>query len=175
MPSLWQRVKPGDRLWVRETWQKHMDYATVEDARRCCENVGSHLGIVCAATPPGSWTPAKWRSPIHMPRWASRLTLIVTATKIERLQEISEFDFFDEGGEKQALKSARCAPQTLYRIGHNKLGEGGSELLSHGGAFGLLFDKLHGPGSWDANPEVVALTFTVHKTNIDSMPKAEAA
>ena len=34
-----------------------------------------------------------------------------------------------------------------------------------------LWNKLHGPESWDANPEVVAITFAVHKANIDSLPK----
>ncbi|MDO8533518.1 MAG: hypothetical protein Q7S17_02090, partial [Xanthobacteraceae bacterium] len=38
-----------------------------------------------------------------------------------------------------------------------------------------LWVKLHSAESWDANPEVVALTFAVHKQNIDAMPKAVAA
>ena len=80
---------------------------------------------------------------MHMPRMDSRLTLIVTATKIERVQEISNEDAEAEG--------VKC-----------------------GEHFKILWCDLYGYDSWDANPEVVALTFIIHKTNIDKMPKLEA-
>ncbi len=33
-----------------------------------------------------------------------------------------------------------------------------------------LWDELYGPGSWDENPQIVALSFTVKKQNIDNLP-----
>ena len=87
------------------------------------------------------WKP--WGPSIHCPRWASRLTLVVTAVKIERLQKISVEDEQAEGLDTTAE------------------------------AFDMVWDHLYGPGSWNANPEVVALTFEVHKKNIDQMGEAD--
>src|SRR5262249_23521302 len=90
-------------------------------------------------------TEPKWRPSIHMPRAASRLTLTVTATKIERLQAISSEDAEAQGG--------RCAMSAWTSVRH----------------FQDLWERLHGADSWRANPEVVALTFTVARENIDRM------
>lgn len=70
--------KPGDRLWVRETWQPYGDLYAYR------------------ATPPfednGNWKPS-----IHMPRAVSRLTLEITNVRVERLQDISVEDAIAEG------------------------------------------------------------------------------
>lgn len=71
---------PGDRLWVREKWRP----AQVSGAAWYAE--------VC-----GDSEHDRWRSPIHMPRWASRLTLEVVSVRVERLQEISDKDAKAEG------------------------------------------------------------------------------
>ena len=70
---------PGDRLWVRETWA-------------CGSGVSPRVEY--AADGPLS---QRRRSPIHMPRWASRITLEVTDVRVQRLQEISEDDAKAEG------------------------------------------------------------------------------
>ena len=44
--------------------------------------------------------------------------------------------------------------------------------ISHRRAFNLIWNSIHGPEAWDANPWVVALTFTVTPQNIDSMEAA---
>lgn len=132
-PSPWQRVKPGDRLWVRESWRQ----GVYEIYFRADGEMGRST---------------RWCPSIHMPRWASRLTLTVTATKIERLQEISEEEARMEGVEGEISFTAQYTTDRHY--------------YSRG--FAKLWDELHGSGSWDANPEVVALTFTVEKRNIDA-------
>lgn len=80
--SIYPRIQPGDRLWVRETWANH---------------AWLH-GPVYRATDPHETD--YWRPSIHMPRWACRLLLDVTHVRAERLQDISEADAIAEGVEE---------------------------------------------------------------------------
>jgi hypothetical protein len=94
----------GSRLWVRETW------CPVDDSE-----LGGAKWIAYRATPkygadePGGWGPdtksdpdrLTWRSPIYMPRSASRLTRLVEDVRVERVQEITEEDAIAEGWEKR--------------------------------------------------------------------------
>jgi len=134
----------GDRLWCREAFS----YDRLDVDR-------------CGILPPWYWADGNpesgdWSRPkpsIHMPRWASRLTLIVTDVRVQRVQSITEADAVEEGvspiSEPDDRKWEHYAP--------------------HGVAFRALWNSLHGPGAWDANPWVCALTFTVHRQNIDQM------
>jgi len=91
--------QPGDRLWVRET------FAIVpRTAYRCSKGVQQVLrpdDDHDAAIYRAGWDRSNggfcWRPSVHMPRWASRITLEVTGVRVERLQEISEADFIAEG------------------------------------------------------------------------------
>lgn len=145
-PTPWQNVKPGDRLWVRETalyWIRNSDNKRVKVAAYAAEGYQLETGE--------RWTPS-----IHMPRWASRLTLHVTATKIERLQSISSADAIAEG----------CGVM-LDHPNPSSTHEPFPAL-----AFRDLWRRLHGPASWDANPDVVAITFKVEQANIREARKA---
>jgi hypothetical protein len=94
--------QPGDRLWVRETWG--------------CDKPKSMVGRAKWEGPPNQdeaevhWKQAEeeigtlhifpskyWRSPIFMPRWASRITLEITNIKVERVQDILPQDILAEG------------------------------------------------------------------------------
>ena len=99
---------PGDRLWVRETWAAHPLDEQEPPQRVLYRADGSNHFFPSTTTmergpinldhaPPGGWQPKRWRPSIHMPRWASRITLEVTRVWIERVQEISEADALDEG------------------------------------------------------------------------------
>ena len=86
---------PGDRLWVRET----CSLMTIEPVAGAVsrslstEEARQRTRFAADGTEPyGRWTPA-----IHMPRWASRLTLEVTGVRVERLNDISEADARAEG------------------------------------------------------------------------------
>lgn len=145
---------PGDRLWVRETWSDddappgEADYqATIAtDANLYPDEIAN----------------IKWKPSIHMPRWASRLTLIVTDVRVQRLQEISEEDAIAEGIEEKEFFGCPC-----WKIYGDTDGTVAPDDPI--ASFASLWDHCHGPGAWDADPWVVATTFTVHRGNIDQM------
>ena len=91
---------PGDRLWVRETWQCGM--AATPSGYGLRVRIGkAELGDVVRYRAEGdNYVPSMpWRSPRFMPRWASRITLEVLSVRVQRVQEISDFDAFQEGVE----------------------------------------------------------------------------
>lgn len=145
----------GDRLWVREAFVIGFD---IDDEMG--RPVGDRKVWFRATEKRLTWHDPDtertldnppWRSPIHMPRWASRLTLTVFDVRVQRLQEISEADAVAEGAMAE-------------------YGEGAA--ISHRRAFNLIWNSLHGPDAWAANPWVAALTFTVQRGNIDKIGRA---
>ena len=76
--------QPGDRLWVRETWQ-------------CGDYFIRHPQIDQVRYRATDAELLHWRPSIHMPRWASRIQLEITGVRVERLQDISEADAISEG------------------------------------------------------------------------------
>lgn len=91
----------GDRLWVRETWrpeQTPRGYGVRYSADHALRDIpGAEADArVHAAVRVAD---GSWRSPLFMPRWASRLLLEVVATRAERLKDIDELDALDEGVE----------------------------------------------------------------------------
>jgi hypothetical protein len=85
--------QPGDRLWIRETF--------------CDLGGGSMPGRVLYKASFDDMTAEMmkqsghgipiWKPSIHIPRWASRITLEIVSVKVERLQDISEEDAIAEG------------------------------------------------------------------------------
>ncbi|MFP5516329.1 MAG: hypothetical protein ACLGJC_25025 [Alphaproteobacteria bacterium] len=142
-----QRFQPRDRLWVRESIERH---AGLVGYRADGTTIGENIGVQ------RDWMWERSAVPsIHMPRWASRLTLVVEGVKVERLQDISEEDAIAEG----------CPAQTDEELA-------GMEAR---GWYRDLWDSLHGTGAWDVNPWVVALTFRVVRSNIDAIEADELA
>ncbi len=150
----------GDRLWVREAWAHDgPDLATVRAAFEDALG-GAGYGPYYRATEPAPDT-LSWRSPIHMPRWASRLTLTVTEIRVQRLQDISEADAIAEG-----LRPVTCAGQRMWDPGPPHGHFGHPQV-----AYRMIWEDIHGPGSWAANPWVAAISFTATPANIDSLPE----
>lgn len=122
---------PGDRLWVRETWMPD-GLMQLDPTIRAAYYKSDGKEYV----DPGTMTPCKWRPSIHMPRWASRLTLEVTGVRVERVQEISEEDALAEG--VQPGGDMRWNPVQAYKA---------------------LWASIHGPSSWESNPFVWVIEF----------------
>ncbi len=176
------RFQPRDRLWVRENWQTGMsgdgpkiayaatpDFVDVNAWDGPDEGVGPSFNYDrCQGAKWHNWLPdvlcndGPWRPSIHMPRWASRLTLAVEGIKVERLQDISEEDAQAEGASQYTSQTKILRPFNPDWKGEYRAG------------FMALWDSLHGPESWDANPLVVALTFRVIRANIDAKEPSHA-
>jgi hypothetical protein len=176
--------QPGDLLWVRETWGAVWPADDPVPLRQCKIEYRADLPPGCTDRP-GEW-PAdegngpevpKWRPSIHMPRWASRITLRITDIRVERLQDVSEHDARAEGCE------ARPFPGPWWQ-GYRDLGDGD---LIHQQAIGetapdwmiepkkmpptpwldrsardgfrSIWMGLHAPGAWDENPWVWVISF----------------
>ncbi|QIK14897.1 morphogenetic protein [Leclercia sp. 29361] len=78
--------KPGDRIWVCETWARYNIDQNSHD-------------LAYRATTPEDWPEGgRWRPAIHMPRWASRILLEITDVRVERLQDITLGDICKEFG-----------------------------------------------------------------------------
>lgn len=132
--------KPGDRLWVRETWAR-------------CEEDGQMMyrADVGSCIHADMWEQGRiegvpryrWRPSIFMPRWASRITLEVTGVRVERLQNISEADAVAES------VTADCP------IGHIPA----HAKAPHTYCYAQLWESINGAGSWDKNPWVWVVEF----------------
>ncbi|HCA35403.1 MAG: hypothetical protein CMM07_17840 [Rhodopirellula sp.] len=138
--------QPGDRLWVRETHHVPGGYLEADLIDEIRNGVSSpeSLGVTYRADAPslkpcdGGWTPS-----IHMPRWASRITLEITNVRVERLKDLSEGDAEKEG----------CAPAFLDEFGN----VGGVPFYRRG--FCKLWREIKGHDSWEANPWVWVIEF----------------
>lgn len=140
--------EPGDQLWVRETWGLFNDLGFCDTT---CAGLVSlpedwHLAYRADHIDPrngdGPHQPF-WRPSVHMPRWASRITLEITGVRVERLQKISEEDAMAEG-------CPLTDPDPFVP------GYGGS---SASGWFSDFWEESHGTGSWDENPWVWVVEF----------------
>jgi len=161
MVTRWQK---GDRLWVRETFC----YGPVDDDPiyyRATDKVQAIVdGDGFAVRNKDGSEKSPWRPGIHMPRWASRLTLTVTDVRVQRLQEISEADCLAEGI-PPITDETYWAPPTPANP---------NLLAIYRGAYMKLWDDINGRGAAEVNPWIVAVTFTVDQRNIDAVEKAAA-
>ena len=158
----------GDRLYVREAFIGPYAYEVNKYPPRDWGNKA--IWFPADGPVPEKHAGQFWhraRPSIHMPRWASRLTLTVTDVLVQRLQDISEADAIAEGIER--LKSGRGFYDPTVSHAAVRFGEWTSTARQ---GFCRLWNSLHGPGAWDANPWVVALTFTVQSGNIDKIGDA---
>ncbi|EKN5943468.1 hypothetical protein DVP82_21265 [Yersinia enterocolitica] len=124
--------KPGDQLWVREAFA----------AGLCTESTLAYRATHKTEDLEEGWGETiKWTPSIHMPRWASRINLLITGVRVERLQDISDADARAEG----------CA-----------YGRGNGEIdlaVRPENHFPTLWASIYGAESWQANPWVWVIEF----------------
>lgn len=124
---------PGDRLWVRETWANTRGDDSMPTYYRADERLED--------------VQRPWKPSIHMPRWASRITLELTEVRVERVQDISGMDAKREGVSIPA------------HLPHD-----GADLDHARRQFAHVWDSLNGPAArrgygWDVNPWVWVVEF----------------
>ena len=142
---------PGDRLWVREawrpvmeTWRSYVEYGAGGEGAVPGREALEKMKRV-ALRFPGARKDVHseaWHPSIHMPRWASRITLTVEAVRVERLQDISEEDARAEGVD----------PVTYHF--------GGPPVVSYRDGFEIAWRSINGADSWQANPWVWVINFS---------------
>ncbi len=160
----------GDRLWVREAFHKIPGNTQACVYRASCEN--------------GSEKNYKFTPSIHMPRWASRITLEITGVRVERLQDITGEDCAKEGIEPNwelfydAIEGAdgwdepeefieECEEecdwvnygQRLVESSEHREWERDRTSYALRLAFRDICQSIYGPDSWDANPWVWVVEF----------------
>lgn len=163
--------KIGDRIWVRETWSDvNLDgapavayraddevYDLMEDESLLDEDgafnyqaprvrkyqfAAWHSDLI-------SGIEGNWRPSIHMPRWASRITLEITGVRVERLNRISQEDAQAEGMELTGWRPTYSDPDS------------GGEVWTPYDNFAQLWESIYGEESWKANPWVWVIEFKV--------------
>ncbi|WP_026042447.1 hypothetical protein [Pantoea sp. A4] len=151
--------KPGDRLWVRETWRGPIipqaraaefdnDPEYFRQSAFCQYRADSNeAGLLVQSSPEADQF--GWQTAIHMPRWASRIDLAITSVRAEKIQDISEDDIMGEGVQTDShflnnfftMNSASESPKEAYR---------------------KAWQKQYGATSWEVNPWVWVIGFELN-------------
>ncbi|HHB7848399.1 TPA: hypothetical protein ACN7B0_003127 [Klebsiella pneumoniae] len=161
--------KPGDRIWVRETWGvvSHafsddglmIDWVPDRPATAIHEmpfGNGYYSGYaIYAADGDFTWGDddgyedgrSCWKPSIHMPRAASRILLEITDVRVERLNSISQEDAQAEGLELTGWRPTYSDPDS------------GGEVMTPYDNFAELWSSIYGDESWQANPWVWVIEF----------------
>ncbi len=140
----------GDRLWVRDTAKA----TATEEGIDCIHYMADDHCRSIMVSEYGPWRKmraygggrARAVPSIHMPRWASRITLEITGLRIERLNAITPDDAKAEGVE--------CCE-------HFQKAKRGHPLNAHWVGFAWLWKSINGEQSWLANPWVWVVEFKV--------------
>jgi hypothetical protein len=195
--AILDRIKPpyavGDTLWAREAWRFTPEWMPGEsnlcgcgdgecnecwqspavlevaidysDAEAQLVNAPEHY--VARYQDSDGLMIGKWRPSIHMPRWASRISLLVTEVRVERVQDISINDALKEGiicpacgyrsvDASEQMDHALCVSGWLKASKAKDVGDHPAIA-----AFRTLWDSIHGPGAWERNDWVWVVGFEV--------------
>ncbi|MET3414794.1 hypothetical protein [Methylobacterium sp. 1030] len=172
----------GDRMWVRETWADansddgpcilykadhnrrylmHEDHFLMEDPRG--RNGESFDYSKTGKARFSGWAGdiegrgKGYKPSIHMPRWASRIDLEITAVRVERLKDVSEGDAKAEGVERHPKEDGWLPYGPTLMEYLDGIPYGHYEFAKH--SFASLWRAINGAESWDANPWVWVVEF----------------
>lgn len=159
--------RPGDRLWVRETWLEDPEDDGTWAYTQYMGCKGSPLSDIpkrfqkpehCIFRASWDGSALRWRPSIHMPRWASRILLEITEVRVERLQD----------GEGETDFESRYVAEGIHRIHHGdgehyyhpfKSEPGPGNWADPFDAWRELWVSINGGDSWNANPWVWVVEF----------------
>lgn len=139
------KTKAGRQKWLYVPMREAPIHYASDHPRKPAVNVVS----------PDTGNQWGWRLKVgrFLPRWASRITLEVTGVRVERLQDISEADAVAEGCDPIDTSMHGQLERTLMDL----------PLLNdkhpYRNGYALLWEQINGPGSWDENPWVWAISF----------------
>lgn len=142
----------GGRLWIREAY-----------ARSGCLDNCAHLGCHTlykgsSKKSLGAYGAVKWKSSIHMPRWACRTVVDLTDVLVERVQDITEDNAKAEGA---AFVCEQCGSDLDTQEGsevHAACDDLDCNQGSYREGFRRLWNSINGTGSWERNDWVWVLT-----------------
>lgn len=145
----------GDRLWVKsEHWHKKQSdlcpegvWCPFTETLRSRDHGGSYEDVRCGFESFSDGRDVRMRPSIHMPRWASRITLEIEAVRVERVQDISQRDAMREGCVGQSSAPGGQA------IGLNRIAKTPRKQFEE------LWNSIHGAGAWERNGWVWVYTF----------------
>lgn len=188
------RYRPGLRLWVRERCRAEEVEDGTDGVRYAAD--GAWVPIANTQDASDAWGALYYYRgrgkdrignavpSIHMPRWASRITLTLTEVKLQRLHDLTDEDAVAEGATSReacagflkrdagwSMDWSRVGEMSPFATGAMRgqpapLAERDVALCSPRWAFASYWDAIHGVDAWDRNPVVVALSFSVERRNI---------
>ncbi|CUU24498.1 hypothetical protein J9874_01177 [Duffyella gerundensis] len=148
--------QPGDRLWVRETWRGPVvptdalpDYERSPAKFRrpeYCQYRAANNELGHPYDKDKNSEEFGWQTAIHMPRWASRIDLLITAVRAEKIQDISDEDVMAEG-----VQTDSHFLNNFFTMNNN--------TVSPKEAYKKAWQKQYGGTSWEVNPWVWVIEF----------------
>jgi hypothetical protein len=150
---------PGDHLWVREVWMPvDLSYRAPASYAVKRDRAGKKHAVIYRAD---SDAHVDWNSPIHMPRWASRITLEIVGVRVERVQDITPEDCQQEGVTVPRCDCECCSHSSKVCT---------ADQSAYLEAFRELWDSINGKKHpWASNPFVWVISF--RKLNAASAAK----
>lgn len=148
--------KPGDHLWVREIWRGPVIPEDQFVAYNQAPNDFRHHRYCqyrADISSPGRLSddekhPVNWQTAIHMPRWASRIDLLITSVSAQKIQDIDENEIMAEG--------VQADPHFLK--GFFTFNHATTDMKT---AYQKAWEKQYGSASWQVNPWVWVIEFTL--------------
>jgi len=144
----------GDLLWVRENFAKCKD--------------GAVYAADCVTNEKG------WKPSIHMPRWASRITLEITDIRVERLQDMEGAHPYESDALAEGINTIYHGDGAYYYSAFQDYPHP-KNWCDPTDAFKELWQSIYGPNSWQDNPWVWVLEFKPHLINVDDYKRKNDA
>lgn len=142
--------QPGDRLWVRETHNRHGGMLTYRAD-------GDWIADYHRDQP--DQPRIQWKPSLFMRREDSRILLEITEVRVELLQDISEDDAYAEGVETDVFDQTVGCRDYSKPDGFFIEWPGCTPDRAARESYRTLWDQINGDGSWAANPWVWAVSF----------------